>query len=192
MRYPFETLDTEQWLQQSFEHFGTFDFLNQSWSQDDWANCQHTDNFKSLKLKFKSLDTIQVTEVINIPYTGRYYVIMLIETEQAMEFDFELKMGGKDGFLNKYELRDCRTQILFCAIYIMTLVLITGIRNTNNRPLYLLLSAVITSEICCYILVTALFINFDSLGTVDVRLTALTLFFEVMSGTIFRFLILSL
>uniref|UniRef100_H2YK58 Uncharacterized protein n=1 Tax=Ciona savignyi TaxID=51511 RepID=H2YK58_CIOSA len=120
MRYPFETLDIEQWLQQSFEHFGTFDFLNQSWSQDDWTNCQHTDNFESLKLKFKSLDTIQVTEVINIPYTGRYYVIMLIETEQAMEFDFELKMGAKDGFLNKYELRDCQTQILFCAIYIMT------------------------------------------------------------------------
>uniref|UniRef100_H2YK60 Uncharacterized protein n=1 Tax=Ciona savignyi TaxID=51511 RepID=H2YK60_CIOSA len=109
-----------------------------------------------------------------------------------MEFYFELKMGAKDGSLNKYELRDCRTQILFCAIYIMTLVLITGIRNTNNRPLYLLLSAVITSEICCYILVTALFINFDSLGTVDVRLKALTLFFEVMSGTIFRFLKLSL
>uniref|UniRef100_H2ZAS4 Uncharacterized protein n=1 Tax=Ciona savignyi TaxID=51511 RepID=H2ZAS4_CIOSA len=81
MSNSFKTLNLDSCLHQSFEKFAIFDVFNQSWARHDWATYQ-TDKLEPLKLKLKFPDTIQVTEVINVPITQRYYVIILIETEQ--------------------------------------------------------------------------------------------------------------
>nr|XP_018670997.2 uncharacterized protein LOC108950246 [Ciona intestinalis] len=191
LKLPFENLYENEWFHKSFENYKACQVFNATWYPDDAMKCRDvTTDDVITKLKFESQEKKQ-KNMDTTPFTGRYYIIMAVQTIGEKEIKVDITMRGYNGYLNNYEIKACQSRILSASVFALTLCLL--VRSQKDvSGIFGFLICLITLEIVCHLFWCLVYVQHDVYGYSDVIMNATAAVMDVFNSATFRVFILSL
>ncbi|XP_018670997.3 uncharacterized protein LOC108950246 [Ciona intestinalis] len=193
LKLPFENLYENEWFHKSFENYKACQVFNVTWYPDDAMKCRDAiaDDVIT-KLKFESQEKKRKNmDAFTTPFSGRYYIIMAVQTMREKEFKVNVTMRGYNGYLNNYEVKACQSRILSASVFALTLCLIAKSQK-DISGVFGFLICLITLEIVCHLIWCLVYVHYDVYGYSDVIMNATAAVMDVFNSATFRVFILSL